>query len=209
MSPPNPAQQPFPGEGMVEPEFAAPYSAEAPSGADSSARATALVRENLQFIWRILRRLGLSPSDADDATQRVFFTAVQRIDQIQPGCERAFLYRTAARIASKLRAAGAGRFEPNGMEALSALPDSAPTPEDLSDRRNARALLDEVLLGMPTELHTVFVLFEIESLTVSEIAETLDIPRGTAASRLRRARADFDQRVLRLEAQMKFRRGEP
>jgi RNA polymerase sigma-70 factor, ECF subfamily len=194
---------------MIETDFVAPYASEVPERADSTERAKAMVRENLRFVWRVLRRLGLSPSDADDATQRVFFTAVQRVDEIQPGCERAFLYRTAARIAGKVRAAASYRFDPHGMEALSTVPDSSPNPEDLSDRRSARALLDGVLLEMPSELHTVFVLFEIENLTVSEIAASLAIPRGTAASRLRRARADFDQRIQRLEAQMKFRRGAP
>src|SRR5262245_11165054 len=43
---------------------------------DSLERAEQLAREQLRFVWRLARRLGLSPSDADDATQRVFFVAV-------------------------------------------------------------------------------------------------------------------------------------
>jgi RNA polymerase sigma-70 factor (ECF subfamily) len=59
--------------------------------------------------------------------------------------------------------------------------------------------LDEILVSMPHEVRTVFVLFEIEGMNLSEIAETLGIPRGTVASRLRRGREDFERRVLRAE----------
>ena len=168
-------------------------------------RADALVRENLQFIWRFLRRLGLAASDADDATQRVFFAAVQKIERIQPGSERAFLCRTALRIALKIQASSKRRREAEHTQALESLADPAPSPEELSDRQRARDLLDQVLEAMPLELRAVFILFEVEHMTTTEIAETLGTPRGTTASRLRRARADFEQRVLRLEARLSFR----
>jgi RNA polymerase sigma-70 factor (ECF subfamily) len=173
----------------------------------STERAAALVREHLRFVWRLVRRLGLRPSDADDATQRVLFTAVQRIDDIEPGAERGFLYRTAVRIAFKLHSSKERQRELEGLEAATGLPDPTPNPEDLLDQQRARALLDHVLDSMPLDLKAVFVLFEFERLTTSEIALMLDIPRGTAASRLRRAREDFDERVKRLEARMRFSGG--
>ena len=52
---------------------------------------------------------------------------------------------------------------------------------------------------MPFSLRTVFVLSEIEELEAAKIAELLDIPVGTVASRLRRAREDFRARVDRLQ----------
>jgi RNA polymerase sigma-70 factor, ECF subfamily len=60
-------------------------------------------------------------------------------------------------------------------------------------------MLDRVLDQMETDLRTVFVLYEFEELNMAEIASALGIPQGTVASRLRRARADFRQRVSRLE----------
>lgn len=170
----------------------------------SAERANALVRDHLRFVWRLVRRLGLRPSDADDVTQRVLFTAVQRIDEIELGAERGFLYRTAVRIAFKLHSSTARQREVEGLEAVAGVPDSTPTPEDLLDQQRARELLDRVLESMPLDLKAVFVLFEFERLTTTEIAHTLDIPRGTAASRLRRAREDFDERIKRLEARMSF-----
>ena len=51
---------------------------------------------------------------------------------------------------------------------------------------------------MPLDLRTVFVLFELEELTMAEIAELLGLAPGTVASRLRRARQDYGAAVHRL-----------
>jgi hypothetical protein len=53
---------------------------------------------------------------------------------------------------------------------------------------------------MPLDLRTVFVLFELEEMPTQEIATVLDLPTGTVASRLRRAREEFQKLVRRLQA---------
>jgi RNA polymerase sigma-70 factor (ECF subfamily) len=78
---------------------------------------------------------------------------------------------------------------------LREVPDSSAGPEELMDRRRARALLDRVLGALPMDLRAVFVLFELEELTMTEIATMSDIPPGTVASRLRRARQAFQEAV--------------
>lgn len=176
---------------------------------DSQQRAARLASEQLRFVWRLARRFGLSPSDADDATQRVFFVAVERIDRIVPGSERAFLYRTAFRIALKIKAASRREHQPDAPPDLELLPHSDPSPEDLSEQQRARALLDRILESMPLDLREVLILFEIEHLSMQEVAELLEVPRGTVASRLRRARADFEQRLHRLQVRRSFKGGAP
>jgi RNA polymerase sigma-70 factor (ECF subfamily) len=52
---------------------------------------------------------------------------------------------------------------------------------------------------MDESLRVVFVLYEFEEMNMSEIADVLEIPRGTVASRLRRARSEFRERVSALE----------
>ena len=70
-----------------------------------------LVHEHLDFVWRLLRRLGLSPSDADDATQQVFLVAARKLDDLPAGKERMFLYGTARRVAANARRARRRRNE--------------------------------------------------------------------------------------------------
>ena len=49
-------------------------------------------------------------------------------------------------------------------------------------------------------MRVVFVLFEVEEMITSEIAELFELPSGTVASRLRRARELFEQAVTRFRA---------
>ena len=53
---------------------------------------------------------------------------------------------------------------------------------------------------LPLDLRAVFVLFELEDMSTAAIAEGLEIPQGTVASRLRRARKLFHAKVARLRA---------
>jgi RNA polymerase sigma-70 factor, ECF subfamily len=171
--------------------------------AQHAPRFARLVQEQFAFVWRLLRRIGVPESDADDAAQQVFMAASQRIDDIRPGSERAFLFSTALHVGSRARRGGSRKREEFGVELGEEL-DPAPLLDELVDRRRARDLLDVMLQEMPLELRVVFVLYEIEQLTSSEIAEVVGVPTGTVASRLRRAREDFAARVERAEARRKF-----
>ena len=59
---------------------------------ERSRRLEQLVRDNIDFVWRLARHLGLPASDADDVAQRVMIVASNRLDDIEIGKERAFLY---------------------------------------------------------------------------------------------------------------------
>jgi RNA polymerase sigma-70 factor (ECF subfamily) len=172
------------------------------TGGDRDARITAIVRENHDFIWRLLRRLGLPQASADDATQQVFCIAARRVEDIAHGSERSFLFGTAVRVAADYRRSAKHRERPDQHMADRA--DLGPSPEDLADQRRARAVLDEVLGTMSIELRTVLVLFELEQMTKNEVAELLGIPPGTAASRLRLAREEFKACVRRRLARDEF-----
>jgi RNA polymerase sigma-70 factor (ECF subfamily) len=180
----------------------ASVATEAPRLLGETTDLPAFVRENYAAVWRTLRRLGLSPSDADDGAQQVFVVIARRFCDIELGRERAFLFRTAMNVASKAHRARRRRPEDATSE-CDDMADSAPIADDLVDRRRARALLDRLLAQMDETLTAVLVLFEIEGLTMAEIAEVLDVPAGTVASRLRRARAELEAQIARVKARSK------
>ena len=163
------------------------------AGANADVLLAKLVHLYFDFIWRLLRRLGAP--DAEDATQRVFTVAWQRLDDAAPGKEKAFLVGIAVNVASDSRRAH--RRRPDESAELDDLPASLPDASELVDQRRARVILDEILGTLTPELREAFVLFEIEQLKVREVAEMLGIPPGTAASRLRRAREAFQAELRR------------
>jgi RNA polymerase sigma-70 factor (ECF subfamily) len=57
------------------------------------------------------------------------------------------------------------------------------------------------------DLRTVLVLFELEEMETTEIAELLGIPLGTVASRLRRAREKFEVEAERMRARLALEEG--
>lgn len=166
-----------------------------------------LVTENIDFVWRTLRRYGVAEAEVDDATQQVFLVAHDKAGSIRAGSERAFLLAVAARVASHARRSVQRRqaAEQRLTEHQSAqgLALSKIDPEHLTLRLQARELLDRVLDDMPANLRSVFVLFELEELKIAEVADLLELPRGTVATRLRKARELFQKgarRVLVLQS---------
>jgi RNA polymerase sigma-70 factor (ECF subfamily) len=159
-----------------------------------------MVGQHFDFIWRSLRRLGVCEGDIDDVTQRVFLTAARRLAEVRPGAERSFLFATATREASHTRRSYKRRAEV-GEEEIADKSTGRLRPDDLAGRRQALEFADSVLQAMDDDLRVIFVLFELEEMSSQEIAKLLDIPVGTAKSRLRRARADFNLRTAGLRAQ--------
>ena len=165
----------------------------------------ALFEAHYGSVFRLLKRFGVPGAQLDDAAQEVFWVASRRLSDIEPQREHAFLYGVALRVASNILRRQ--KTLPAAHEdALNELCDQAPSPEQLIERRQARALLDLALSRLPLELRTVFVLFELEGLPVRDIAELEEIPLGTASSRLRRAREEFSAIRKRMRATLGARR---
>ena len=157
----------------------------------------AFVTHHLDFVWRILRRLGVPAAEIDDATQQVLIIAVRRFADIAEGAEHSFLYSTAVRVAASFRRSAFRHKRKLGDWQLEVHPPTA-KPDDEIERREALALLDEALSGLSDDLRRIFVLCEIEEIPAREVALLENIPPGTVASRLRRARETFALRLREL-----------
>ncbi|MGK3986998.1 sigma-70 family RNA polymerase sigma factor [Sorangium sp. So ce136] len=164
---------------------------------ERDARLRRMVDAHLDFIGRVLRNAGTPAAEIDDAVQRTFIAASQRLDDVRPGAEKSFLLQTALHVAAHARRSAARRREVPAAEPPEVV--DAATPEQLTSQKHARQMLDQVLDQMEPDLRTVFVLYEFEEMSMVEIAGVIGIPQGTVASRLRRARADFRERVRALE----------
>jgi RNA polymerase sigma-70 factor, ECF subfamily len=148
------------------------------------------------MVWRTMRRRGLTPDAAADVTQQTFVVAAERLADIAHDSERAFLLGTALRVAQSL---GRKTMRWQLEEDMDQRVAEARNP---GDERAAVQLCDMALAKVDPDLAEVFVMFELEGLSSPEIAAALEIPLGTVASRLRRAREQFRVVVGRLELVM-------
>ncbi len=145
------------------------------------------------MLARLLLLFGTPHADVDDALQEVLLVFARRQDGVLSGKERAFLIRTAKFVA--LRHRTAVRRLHSDLEKVEAAPFEGAGPDLLLDKKKAFHLLGKILKAMPSEQADIYVLFEVEELSSHEIAELLEVPRGTVVSRLRAARREVDRRL--------------
>jgi RNA polymerase sigma-70 factor, ECF subfamily len=151
------------------------------------------------YVWNTLRRFGVPSSDLEDVTHDVFLQIHRHFAEYDPGRPiRPWLFAFAYRAASQQRRRAYRRRETQG-EPDTAIHPGAPPDEQLA-MDDDRRLVAAALAGIDLERRAVFILYEIDGVSMSDIAESLGIPVNTAYSRLRIARGEFASAVKRVRA---------
>jgi RNA polymerase sigma-70 factor (ECF subfamily) len=179
-----------------------PPPVESSARASTSARAfRAMYDEHVDFVWRNLRRLGVSASEVDDKTQEVFVIAHRRFSTFEDRGHgpRAWLFQILLRVASDARRHRRRHPEdPDGGVVLERQ-IVEPAQNQAIARREALDVLDRALAQIEVGRRAVLVLHEIEEMTAPEIAATLGIPLNTVYSRLRVARGELERALAAQE----------
>ena len=158
-----------------------------------------LMQRHNQRLFRMARSILRDSADAEDAVQDAYVLAFTRIDQFR---EAASLGTWLSRIVlneafRRLRQ----RKDMSGLDGHDDISGKAPiaqvipfpgaqgqtTPEEDAARAEIRRVLERAIDTLPDMFRVVFVLREIEQMSVEETAACLDIPVGTVKTRLHRA----------------------
>jgi RNA polymerase sigma-70 factor (ECF subfamily) len=155
-----------------------------------------IYEQYFDFAWANLRRLGIPAAHLEDAVQELFIVVHRRLGEFAGRSSmKTWLAGIAWRIASEYR-----RHE-SRKGGAGPLPDTliAPGRDPLGAAVHAEALrqLDSLLAQLDEEKRVVFVLAELEQMSVPEIAQALAMNVNTVYSRLRVARRTFNE-ALRL-----------
>ncbi len=149
--------------------------------------AAQVFKEYASFVWRVLRRLGVAESDIEDICQEVFVVIHRRLGDFEGRSSlRTWIYGICVRTASDYRRRGYGR-----RELVTETPPEQIANDNAHDElahHQARAILDRILDALDDDKRAVFVLYEIEQLTMAEVADAVSCPLQTAYSRLHAAR---------------------
>ncbi|HVU51106.1 MAG TPA: sigma-70 family RNA polymerase sigma factor [Polyangia bacterium] len=166
-----------------------------------------IYNQHADFVFRNLRRLGVHESLIDDAVQDVFLVVHRRLGDFEARAQvTTWLFGIVLRVAQSYRRS-AMRRRARLTEAPSAEVEQIPmtaaeSPVETLERREASALLHQLLDELDDDKRAMLVCVELEQLTVPEAAESLGLNLNTAYGRLRAARAAFNEAVARVQKQM-------
>lgn len=166
-----------------------------------------LFNERHALVWRTLRRLGLAPLEAAETTQRVFAGAAKELGGVQRREERAKLLALALRDAFRVDCgASVDLGSLSEVRVRPALARRPPARSGFFWRRGAGShagrvdLMDRVLSHMPRPEAAAFILFELEGLSLREVAQVLTLDVEAARGAVLHARSEFKSIVAALRA---------
>lgn len=140
-----------------------------------------------RFVWRVLARLGVARADIQDVGQEVFMVVHRRLQDYDGRASlQSWIYGICVRTASQHRRRHPGRRE---TEAAILLERGVPCHQERDlEHMRAQRLLQATVDAMDQDQAAVFVLYELEELSMSEVSSALGCPLQTAYSRLYAAR---------------------
>ena len=155
-------------------------------------------------LLRIAQHVTHNREDAQDAVQEAFLKAFQHLAQFREDSQfSTWLIRiTVNQSLMKLRKQRSVRevsldedFQTDGDILPIEVADWAPNPEERYRTSELRDILAKMLEDLQPILRTVFVLRDIEGLSIVETAEVLDLTHTAVKARLWRARLQLRERL--------------
>jgi RNA polymerase sigma-70 factor, ECF subfamily len=161
----------------------------------------ALMQRHNQRLFRMARSILRHPSDAEDAVQDAYVLAFTHLDQFREASSlatwlgRIVINQALRRLRQRDAMTGFDRTGDPHDPARSAPvipfpggPQAPVTPEEEAARAQIRRVLERAIDELPDKFRVVFVLREIEQMSVDEVASSLGILPETVKTRLHRAR---------------------
>jgi RNA polymerase sigma-70 factor (ECF subfamily) len=165
-----------------------------------------LVKRYDRRLLRIAQGVTHNAEDAQDAVQEAFFKAFQNLAEFRAESQfSTWLIRiTLNQALMKLRKQRTTKevsldedFQADGSNLPTEVADWAPNPEQLYQASELREILLKVISEMRPILRAVFVLRDIEGLSIDQTAEVLNLKQTTVKARLWRGRLQLRKRLNR------------
>lgn len=169
-----------------------------------------LVIRHERRVYSLALRLTESSHDAQDVTQQVFLSAMKNLQGFRGAAAfSTWLTSIAAHAALKLIRKRRGlrhtsldaAFETDGNSELphpEFIADWRETPDQLAQRSETSQLLDNAMAALPAGHRAVFLLRDVEGLSVEDTARTLGLSRANVKVRLLRARLALREQLTRV-----------
>jgi RNA polymerase sigma-70 factor (ECF subfamily) len=168
-----------------------------------------LYQEHFDFVWRSARRLGVGEAAIEDFVQEVFVIVHRQLAGFEGRSQlRTWLYGIVLRAVREHHRVAQRVDRRRGFaseDAHEARPDERALPDERLALAQALHILERVLEEMPLERREVFVMSELEQMTIPEICALTGEKLNTVYSRLRLAREEFERSAARYRARDAWR----
>ena len=162
-----------------------------------------LVRRYDRKLLRIAQQVTRSLEDAQDVVQEAFLKAYQKLNQFQQKSKfstwliRIVLNESLMKLRKRRYTQEAPRdYEnENGENLPLDVVDWSPDPEQLYSRAELQNILSQALEELPPILRIVFVLRDVEGLSIKETTAILDLQPSAVKARLLRARLQLREKL--------------
>jgi RNA polymerase sigma-70 factor (ECF subfamily) len=160
----------------------------------------AVMRRYNQRLFRIARAILRNDGEAEDVLQDAYVRAFVNLGQLEDPVRfsswisRIVVYEAWARLRRRRQQIS---LAPSLAEAALRLIAAAPDPEVEMAHKQQSALLEAAIDALPIGYRTVFMMRDVEEMSVAETAECLGIKEGAVKTRLHRARAALREEVWR------------
>ncbi|MEM7160226.1 MAG: sigma-70 family RNA polymerase sigma factor [Myxococcota bacterium] len=155
-----------------------------------------LLQRHFDSLYRFFRNK--VDSGVDDLIQRSFLACIESKDKFRKQASfRTYLFTVARHELYRHFRRNRRASETDDIGEMSVL-DLGTSPSNVAAKRQEQKLLLRALRGIPLDLQLAVELFYWEGLSTAEIAEILEVPQGTAKSRLRRAREALEVQMKEL-----------
>lgn len=159
----------------------------------------AIYTQHFDLVWRNLRRLGVPESSLDDALQDVFLVLHRRSNEFRAESSiKTWIVGILLRVAHDYRRSQRRHSARVAVyaEQRSILPET-PCPLELVELREAAERVRAILDGFDEQERNVFVLVELEEMSLREVADATGLSLSTCQRRLIAARKAFDVALRR------------
>jgi RNA polymerase sigma-70 factor (ECF subfamily) len=185
-------------ESLSDAELAARFAAKDPVAV------RLVTTRNNQRLYRTAWSIVKNRAEAEEVVQETYLRALGAIAKFE-GRSSLSTWLTRIAINEALTRKRSAQRRANALNEKSVLvmdeyrekllgsPERRLSPEAELARKQLKGLLENAVANLPDNFRTVFVLREIEGLSVEEASEALDIPAETVRSRHLRARQKIQQ----------------
>ena len=163
-----------------------------------------LMRRNNQKLFRVIRGYFQDQKEIEDTMQDTYLTAYEKLWQYKHNAQfstwliRIGINQALAKIKRKAKLGISSTLTTSDDNLIELKPDDQPGPEHKMMRKEAKEILEEAIGNLEEKYRIVYIMREIEEMSIAEISDCTDLSISNVKVRLHRAKGMIKENLYEL-----------